>query len=69
MRDVYLFYSACTDLSSRLRARRSRGSKGQALPRGKVTQPSLVPRGQWVGTTSRGPTGGRVPSWGNLITN
>ena len=24
---------------------------------------------QWVGTTSRGPTGGRVPSWGNLITN
>jgi hypothetical protein len=39
---------------------------------------SLVPVGlvshqthseQWVGTTSRGPTGGRVPSWGNLITN
>jgi len=26
-------------------------------------------RAQWVGTTSRGPTGGRVPSWGNLITN
>jgi hypothetical protein len=24
---------------------------------------------QLVGTTSRGPTGGRVPSWGNLITN
>ena len=24
---------------------------------------------QWVGTSSRGPTGGRVPSWGNLITN
>ena len=24
---------------------------------------------QWVGTTSRGPTGGRVPSWGNLITS
>ena len=24
---------------------------------------------QWVGTTCRGPTGGRVPSWGNLITN
>ena len=24
---------------------------------------------QWVGTTSRGPTGVRVPSWGNLITN
>jgi hypothetical protein len=24
---------------------------------------------RWVGTTSRGPTGGRVPSWGNLITN
>ena len=23
---------------------------------------------QWVGTTSRAPTGGRVPSWGNLIT-
>ena len=24
---------------------------------------------QWVGTTSRAPTGGRVPSWGNLITS
>ena len=23
---------------------------------------------QWVGTTSRAPPGGRVPSWGNLIT-
>ena len=22
---------------------------------------------QWVGTSSRGPTGGRVPSWGNFL--
>ena len=28
-----------------------------------------APLTQWVGTTSRAPTGGRVPSWGNLITN
>ena len=39
-------------------------------------QPKIAPQSdltlstaQWVGTTSRGPTGGRVPSWGNLITN
>ena len=25
--------------------------------------------GQWVGTTPRGPTGGRVLAWGNLKTN
>ena len=28
-----------------------------------------TPGFQWVGTTSRAPTGVRVPSWGNLITN
>ena len=31
--------------------------------------PVDIHQDQWVGTTSRGPTGGRVPSWGNFITN
>ena len=45
----------------------ARSSVPTAVPAILKTKPSLRQK-QWVGTTSRGPTGGRVPSLGNLIT-
>ena len=46
--------------------RPARGGAGGAYP---ICPYPPARRARWVGTTSRGPTGGRVPSWGNLITN
>ena len=50
----------------RAAGRAARGGAGGAYP---ICPYPPARRARWVGTTSRGPTGGRVPSWGNLITN
>ena len=44
---------------------------GTGAPAPGGTIGALQPLVQWVGTTSRGPTGGAFPhgTWGNLITN